>query len=293
MKSILAPIALGLSILWFSGCEQVIEIELPEHEPQLVVNCTFMPDSVFMAQVSVSKHLQDTAQMQSPEDATLIVYEDGLPFDTLVFTNLWYRTAYRGDRIPQVGKLYSLQASKPGFTTVEGHNRIPNPAVVANLTYEDSIPSMFEDQVWDEVTFSIQDEASTSDFYVVGIELRDSVEVTPGVWEEYAMTVGSVSDDPILERDINGNVFSFSDDTFNGNARSFRIRMLHDDIAYGNPHVVVLKVSEDYFRYLRSMSAYEETQFNPFAEPVIIHSNMTPQMGIFAGYARTSLEIVR
>jgi hypothetical protein len=28
-----------------------------------------------------------------------------------------------------------------------------------------------------------------------------------------------------------------------------------------------------------------ETSFNPFAEPVRIHSNMTPGMGIFAGYS--------
>src|SRR5690606_17271812 len=43
-------------------------------------------------------------------------------------------------------------------------------------------------------------------------------------------------------------------------------------------------LSEDYYRYLRSQELQEATEEHPFAEPVIVHSNIEGGVGIFAGY---------
>jgi len=293
MKAITTLFTWSLLAVLLAGCEQVIEIDLPPHTPQIVVNSTFSTDSVVYAQISVSKQLQDTAQIQVLSDASVVLLEDGLPFDTLQFTSNYFPGAYRGSRIPSAGKNYTLKASRSGFPTVEGNDLAPFPVAIENVTFQDSVPDPVNEGVWDEITFSFSDAGTTDDFYVAGIQLSDSVEVVPGQWEVYTMMVGFITDDPIMERDFTGNVVSFTDDSFQGGRRSIRMKVNHDDIAYGTAEIVLLHTSENYFRYLRSINAYEETQFNPFAEPVIIHSNMTPQLGIFAGYSRSTALVPR
>jgi hypothetical protein len=276
------------TLLGLSACEQVIEIDLPEHTPQLVVNCTFSPDSVFLATVSVSKHLQDTAQIAYPTDVLVLIYENGVLFDTLKYDALDFRTVYRGSRKPSPGNHYRLVASKPGFPTVEGNGRLPIPVAISQVSYEDSVPGVNTGVINDEITFTFTDPAGVDNYYVVAIQLRDSFEVSPGQWQHFAFSRSSTSSDPLLEPDLFNWQSSFNDATFDGGTFTVRLQVNHDDMLAGTHYAVLGTVSEDYFRYGRTISAFNETSFNPFAEPVIIHSNMTPEMGIFAGYVTTS-----
>jgi hypothetical protein len=50
-------------------------------------------------------------------------------------------------------------------------------------------------------------------------------------------------------------------------------------------YVVLLSVSESYFRYLKATEFQENNEDNPFATPVQVYNNIENGLGIFAGYS--------
>lgn len=283
---------LFLGIL-FSACEQIIEIELPAHTPQLVVNSTFSPDSLLHVQVSASKHLQDTANLRSVDNARLVVYEDGVAWDSLEFVPAagFEGPHYLGKRYPVAGRTYRIQASAPGFTDVQGEDRIPMPVPIQGVTRRDSVSGSNPDYPYTELSITFDDPVGEGDAYVFGAFFRDSIETNPGVstFFNYALQVESA--DPNLQYDFYSGTFSLSDKTFDGRRVTIKLRVVTWDLQRGDTYVVLGKVSDHYFRYQRTLAEYNETEFNPFAEPVIVHSNMTPSMGIFAGYSMARMLI--
>ena len=83
----------------------------------------------------------------------------------------------------------------------------------------------------------------------------------------------------------------FTDGLFNGSTYT-----LNFDIQYDTPDplaevvvrrvlaVVLLSVSEDFFRYWKTAGRQALTNENPFAEPLRVQSNMTGGFGVFAGF---------
>jgi len=47
-------------------------------------------------------------------------------------------------------------------------------------------------------------------------------------------------------------------------------------------------VSEDYYKYNVTLAKYEQTQGDPFAQPVQVYSNIENGFGIFGGYSSFS-----
>ena len=271
----------------FSACEQIIEIELPAHTPQLVVNGTFSPDSVINVQVSASKHLQDTANLRSVDNARLVVYENGVVWDSLDFVPGagFEGPYYRGTRYPVAGLSYRIEASAPGFTDVEGEDRIPMPVPLQGVTRRDSVAGSNPDNPYTELSVTFDDPVGEGDAYVLGAFFRDSIETNPGVFTFFNYALQVESADPNLQYDFYSGTFSLSDKTFDGRRVTIKVRVVTWDLENGDTYVVLGKVSDHYYRYQRTFNEYQETAFNPFAEPVIVHSNMTPHMGIFAGYS--------
>lgn len=290
----LTPIPFFLALLLFSSCEQVIEIDLPEHTPQLVVNSTFSPDSVVYVALSASKHLQDTAYLHTVDNGTVLVYEDGVLWDSLAFvpSNGFDLPHYLSSRYPVAGRTYRVQASAPGFTTVQGDDCIPMPVPILGLSVRDSVPGNNPGQPYRELSLTFEDPAGEGDRYVIGVYFQDSVETDPGQYEYLNFPIQSESADPNLEYDYNSSTFTLADNTFDGRQTTIKIRATRAEISGGGKIYVVLgTVSDHYFRYQRTLAKYLETAFNPFAEPVIVHSNMTPKMGIFAGYSMSRILI--
>jgi hypothetical protein len=44
-------------------------------------------------------------------------------------------------------------------------------------------------------------------------------------------------------------------------------------------------INEDYFEFLLSLEKYNETYENPFAEPVMVFSNIENGLGLFSSYS--------
>ncbi len=86
----------------------------------------------------------------------------------------------------------------------------------------------------------------------------------------------------------------FTDDLFEGRSHTLDFEMeytvdLRDvDVTVERSFgVLVMAVSEDYYRYWQTASLQNDVEGNPFAEPVRIYSNMSGGNGVFAGYQAT------
>src|SRR5688572_22671281 len=91
-----------LTFCMFSGCELVVDVEVPFDQPQLTLNSVINPDSLWKARVTRNRHVLDEQPFQEINNAQVIVYENGVPIDTLTSTGSGF---YQSDnKKPETGK---------------------------------------------------------------------------------------------------------------------------------------------------------------------------------------------
>lgn len=287
MKSYAKNIALLFALsLWFARCEQIIEIDLPDQDPVLVINSTFTPDSSFAASVTKSQGIQVSTPPAAVTNATILILEGGNVIDTLRHEVDDVYKAVLGTH-PVAGRSYTLRASAPGFADVTGTDVVPAPTTAFDMAWRDSVSYNQYDGHSGEFSFKITDRPGEKNFYILNIYRLDTL-IEFGDTMVYFGPAYVLVQDPILSYDINSNGVLFDDATFDGTTRTIKVQMQSDEHASASLLIFGLStVSESYFLYTKTLTAYTTTGFNPFSEPVLIHSNMTPGMGIFAGYAAT------
>jgi hypothetical protein len=99
------------------------------------------------------------------------------------------------------------------------------------------------------------------------------------------------STDPFFLGGSQDNYFwdgaAFRDDAFDGQKQRITI-----DLDYvGNNGILLISATEEHFLYHLSYKAYQDSNGDPFAQPVQIYSNVENGLGIFAGHNKTFTEI--
>lgn len=156
------------SLLVFWGCEDVIDLDLPDSPPLIVVNGRITDnDSVG---VTLSTTAPYFSQQQTPRiaNATVILIEDGIEIGQLQSDSSgYYRLAYRG--IP--GRSYKIRVEIPANNSlIEGGVWESLPEVLRPVAEIDSI---FSEYLEDEPPFEdgwypffmFTDRADQEDFY--------------------------------------------------------------------------------------------------------------------------------
>lgn len=279
-----------LSLVIFAGCDQIIEVDLPPHEPQLNINSTFNPDSLWFVNVSSSLGIVEAGDPEVVTNATVVVYADGAVLDTFVHFEdgfYVYPGAFQGESA-EPGVNYEVRASAPGFQDVKGFGHVPEPVEILGGTWTSTYDSTtYLSGTKFDVRFQ---DPSESNYYFVALVPIDTTNMQNIIlWPSYIM-----SNSPALgAEDVYSNYafqgLVFGDESFNGSEANLEF----ETYEYGGPSGGVLMVilgtlSEDYYQYARSYSQFFENQFNPFAEPVMIHSNVDGGLGVFAGFSTHS-----
>lgn len=277
-------VAAALTVMGAS-CEQIIEIDLPEQPSRLVVNSAFTPDSTWKARVTFSTDIQDANGPQPVQNAVVLIQENGATLDTLRHA---YEDVYHSvlGTTPQAGHTYTLTASAPGFENVSGSDHVPHPVAPVAITWRDSVLYDPFNGYSGEVSFQIHDPAGEENFYVLNVYGIDTVyELSDTLL--YFNPLFLAFQDPIMEWDAYLGSVLFHDATFDGATRTLKVQLASDEYSWYAGRLVLglSSASAAYYRYTQTLSSYFETGFNPFAEPVRVHSNMTAGMGIFAGYS--------
>ena len=287
-------------ILVFSSCEKDITVKVPKKPPRLVINAILERTKPIEIMVGKSRHILDSIELSIEpyivKDAVVVIYENGIPYDTLVYQpNYTYKSPQ--NKSIRDGYTYSVKVSATGFTSVEASAIVPSVSEAPGVTRvkDARVTSYGEHQ--DEVTVTLND-PTEKNFYLLQIYHADA---GFGGSTEYPIYCASTTDkdlekvgedpDPLSTDNCYdaGNLI-MKDDNFNGRQKQLRFYIessqLQDYTLPGGgtskPYVKLSRISEDYFKYIKSYHVYNYSGDNPFAEPVNVFTNVVNGLGIFS-----------
>ena len=316
MKSILRCLALLFAL---SSCEQVIEPDLPEHTPRLVLHAFFTADGIWTAYVGRSSGILESRPLheRSVEDAVVELLAGDRVVEEMKFLEAARVYAFE-DSTLEAGETYSLQVSAPGFATIRATDAIPKPVPTSILSYrtDTSVRSESETSREFSIELEIQDPPGEANYYQISMY---QVSTGRGIWRYEGILSTKdpsiIADNGVDESPVEGESFSgeapyFKDALFDGRTHKIEltydgVSVLREDIAWeaevaeddqGPPnlktYLQVLYISAAYYEYLKTARLHDYTRDNPFAEPLSVYSNVENGYGIFAGYSSQTFELV-
>ena len=276
---------LPLTVLVFS-CSNLIDgvvkdIDLPAHDPQIAASLFVdSKDSGFAAIISKTQGIYDTSSTGLLDSATLKLFKDG----TLLYSwdNMSPFGTYDYDFGQQIGTIEGdivFEISHPDHETVSATQRFPEAAnFEVELNYGDAI---YDGTPSDEIILTLKDNPDIDQHYLIEMSVHYRTPLTGQDTSKYyglrpETTNSSVSyiggKNPLvseegIDRDLK---ISFATG-FNSIDQAFLLEY----------RVSISALSDDLYAFYKSYEALNQSQNNPFAEPVILFSNMSNSIGSF------------
>jgi hypothetical protein len=265
-----------------ASCNQQIPFDDPQTEPKLVVHSFIEPNDPVSVSVSRSSSILRPRDVEVLNDVAASFYENGTHVGDFTVDE---SDIYNLDFYPTLGNVYEVRVEDDELESISSETTIPSPASVSNVTVED-VELLDDDSVF-RIAFDL-DDPDGENFYILHVVQQFSVGSQSGV--------SFVSTEPYFLGGSQDNYFwsgaAFRDDSFNGQKKRMVI-----DVDWFNPgedityQILLVTASEEHFLYHLSYRAYQETNGDPFAQPVQIFSNVENGLGIFAGHNKTFTEI--
>ncbi len=301
-----------LSIAFF-GCEdafqQVIEIDIPEHEEKLVTYCILDDiQDTFHIDVYHSAGILD-AKFDKIEDASISFSADGVDLqNSVVFDSTYYfsdqgghwdqelmewiqDTSYGGSYVLPYFDIekqnIEIKIKQGKFPDATASSVVPPRPSISKVEYSGIIDTVNETNGSVKVWF----EDIKPDFFYIFAITKEGLMYN----DEFGETSLSIeSRDPRFHMQYLYDNLGFPNQflLFEGKdfdekfTKRFNFRdwsQSHTDDKY---FVKLITLSEDVYNYLNTIIVYDEAEGNPFAEPVVIPTNFDNGYGIF-GVTRT------
>ncbi len=286
-----------------AACETVVSVDTPAYEPRLVPQAFFTSDSLWVVQVNQTVAFTSIERPPPVDHATVQIWRGDELFTQLVRSDSGIYRAQNTSR-PRPGERYTLHVEAPGFLPTSGGDALPGPPAITGLEAVSIPPETPQTRLLRrvEVALDLQDEAGIENYYgIFLVQARLFEERSTGTLTPYPPSVfifestNPVFDDSefdFIDTDAPQFVEAFfTDDLFDGRAYSIDLAFRYDvsdpaqDVQIHRAFaVVVLSVSEDFFRFWKTASEQGFSNENPFAEPLRVHSNMSGGLGVFAGF---------
>ncbi len=290
--------ALVSSVLLYVSCQKELEINYPDIEPKLVVNCLFTPDSTFSVRVGQMLSLNDTVTSFIINDAQCKIWENGIFAEDLLYTNNGF---YVSRNIKaKTGNMYQIEISHPNFETVTATDTIPEPVEVSELYFEhNTLYDPLDENYFHDVNIRFQDNVAKQNYYELKLLVKEGPEEDD--WRQTSNVLLTKTNDLTLLNtgliDYQPASIPFSDKLFNGQnyflSTYYKLSFggsYNGEIRY-NTHDLIVSfnaVSYQYYQYSRKMIMHLRNQESDILEgigdPVQIYSNIENGYGIFAAY---------
>lgn len=271
MKKKLQQILMIVLMMMGASCEMMIEVDVPEQDPKLVVFCFLTPeDEKIKVIVRTSSPIFSDEQLNSFESKTDATVTLTGPSQSVNIPYVADNLAYELDAatfpiIP--GESYQIMVSAPGYKPVMATTTIPSqvPTFTVNTVTESEQlnPNGYTELVH-KFDLRWQDAPSQENYYEVSVQRYESE-------LQYFQVTDDYHDGEILT--LNPTVLNSPD---GGTQEPFR--------------VYLLQTTEAYYRYKKSL---ENLTFgDPFSEPSLLYNNIENGLGCFTSYTGTSVLIV-
>lgn len=301
---------LPLLISLLAACEKNVEIEIDEIDPLIVMNGLLKADSSVEIALSRTRHILDNKQITGLSDATVTIRDEHGNTAVLQFGEKQNYTSH--DMKITRGEKYTVTASSEGFYNASAFCVIPE---TVPIKYIDTVSTYSE---WGEkrIDFSlaIDDPADQINYYMLSVnayvkssyfdivERWDTVYVDPvkdtvifgWVFDTTEISLSRVEPVWIESEDLaidlweyNSNNAFFSDKIFDGRTYtlegSFYTWFLWDATDSSTIYFNLKSVDEHYYKYVQTREDHYYAKDNPFAVPVVVHSNIENGLGILGG----------
>lgn len=275
-------ITLFVLLFCLSGCELVVDVNVPIPAPVLVVNTLFENNKPWRTSVSLSRGPLDENPFPRPADATVTI--EDIEANTTETLNNDYNGNFSGTTSPQPGRQYRIRATAPGRTAVEAMGSVPD--VVPLTTFE--IGSSIDSEV--PVTLAFTDPAQTKNYYKLEITVEYYYDIVPPSDTLWAIqNVYFEALNPAYQSIIDTyGEFIFSDELFNGKSFTLACSMQEYYQRTGNGtkiYATLYNLSKEYYNYSVTVSQQSISEDDPFAQPAQVYTNIKNGLGIFAGYS--------
>ncbi len=260
--------------LLLSSCDSVVELDLPTHKPQLVVNSVINPDSLFTVDVSASRSPFVNGSHKQLSDATVQVYQAGQLRYSLKHVG---NGIYKADHKPLALQHYELRVSAPGFPNARTQNFIPAQPRLTDLRAS-KVNYTSDNGPTRNLSFTLDDAAGQENYYLIQAYTPDTSYADHKPYKR-AVNLGFVS--PIQEEFTMEARYFFSDKLIDGQQTKFTI-----SIAYVPNRTIyfhVTQITKEYYEYARTLN--KQAAGDDFGKtPTPVANNVQGGMGLFAGY---------
>ena len=273
--------------VFLTSCDNLVngvvrDIDLPPHESQLAASLFLdSRDSAISAIVSSSKGIYDNGQSKSIKDAECVLNVGSTTYNWSTMDQYERYTELLPDRFGAPTDTLLFTVNHPDFTSVSATQVFPSaPQVSVELNYG---ATQLYGEISDELIITLKDIPGVNQHYIVSIDVhfrtalsgQDTSEYYNLYWEtEYPNST------PLWGQ---GSALLLSEDGLDRNIK-FSAATGINPIDFAMLHEYRVKVSalsEEMYLFYKSYAAYENANGNPFAEPVVLYSNMSNNMGCF------------
>jgi hypothetical protein len=248
---------LACVMILFISCDKAIDVKLPPYEQELVVEMYLEPGQPLRCLLIESLPYTDTA-INKPVNDAVIVISDGYRNDTLT---------YQRNQDQHTGRFYNY--FNPRLVT--GDSNKVYILTVFNKTRRVTAHTRFSERIVPIDSMIVKESVNEKDSFSVGVAISDPISQE----NYYRVVIGK--DFNLFGTDITD--LRTNDISFNGKSFSF-----FSDADFARNDTVMVRVyslHKDHFNYLESIGNARRSNFNPFAQPGLIKSNITGGLGIF------------
>ena len=283
--------------------ETVIDLDIPSHEPVLVLNGLLDTDTNARVVVSHSVGAFSNGVPSFIHNANVLLYKDNQFIDSLLpdMTNLVYveysddngnagslpMYYYKSDYIPEKDADYRVEVDHSNYNPISAETYIPDDIILYNIDVD---TTSNEENIG--FTFTFDDNANQQNYYrlrLFGSCKKNSEE--DDKWDRGYLVIKS--NDPSFPGDVPwdgytfiGRKVVFSDDLFNGQAKTITLDVdVEGKFEYADCDTVIIEFStfsDDTYSYYNSLGDHSEKgELGIFGGEVIpVYSNVDNGLGV-------------
>lgn len=297
-------------IAYLQSCIKEVDINLPHHEPRLVINALANPDSILRINVRQTVAILDTSK-GIIEDASVILFIDNEYYDTLDYMgfNGWYNSYL----YPEPNKHYRVEVHHPAMPTASSSFVLPNEFSIISGTF--TLGEILNDELGPASTLRVTFTNPSQERNYFELFFSTSPPTSTNIqgfsnYDYFNMTDPSILADG--NRDYNPRTIYFSDAQFHGN-EDITVTVNLRYAAYttlsngtlqplNDYYVTVRHITEEYYNYLKSHTVhffnqnYTQHTRDPLTlmfqgDPVPLYTNVDNGYGIVGAYRQTTAQL--
>ncbi len=264
------------------SCETTVEIDVEPHEPRMVAYAYWVVgDSELPLQLGYSSGYLNTGDPGLLNNASADLAKNGGVAVPLLTTGEVgeYSAIYNLEDVP--GDEFRIEISHPDYPTAYANAVVPTKVGIDDLRFVGESYDVEYEQDVDQYEITFTDPLGEENFYALDFIIDDGF----GNTHRERMTIV----DPRMVRGPKKEVLIASDLHADGSVATYIIGLpdieqlrMYNEHPEATATLRLKSISRDRYLYAKSYRDYNQSDDNPFAEPVTVHSNIENGFGIFS-----------